>query len=332
MKAVFLTNPNEPFIVKEIKEPVPGDSEVLIRLAYSALNHRDLWMQKGQYSGLQSNLLLGSDGFGTIVAAGKNADAPLIGKEVIINPSLNWGDRSETMGSEFKILGNPDPGTFVEYITVDQKYVYPKPSHLTPQEAAGLPLAGLTTFRAVFTRAKVKTGDKVLVTGIGGGTALLALQFALAAGAEVYVTSGSADKITKAKLLGARDGFNYKEEWVEKAKRATGGFDAIIDSASGNGFSKLINVAAPGGRIVFFGGTDGPIGNLIPGHIFRKNLSILGTMMGSSQEFEDMLVYTGQHGIKPVIDKVYPSLEHAQEAFDYMAQGKQFGKIVLTNQ
>jgi NADPH:quinone reductase-like Zn-dependent oxidoreductase len=211
--------------------------------------------------------------------------------------------------------------------------VYPRPAHLTPQEAAALPLAGLTTYRAVFTRARVKPGEKVLITGIGAGTALLALQFALAAGAEVYVTSGSAAKIEKAKLLGAREGFNYKEEgWAKNAKEITGGFDVIIDSASGNGFSKLINVTAPGGRIVFFGGTDGPIGSLVPGYIFRKNLSILGTMMGSSQEFEDMLVYIEQHGIKPIIDTVFPSLDHAQEAFDYMAQGKQFGKIVLTNQ
>lgn len=333
MKATFLTDTNTPLIVKEVETPAPTENQVLIKLAYSALNHRDVWIQKGQYAGPKGGLILGSDGFGTVVATGSNVDAAWVGKAVIINPSHDWGDNPAAFGDQFKILGNPEPGTFAEYIAVDVKYVHEKPAHLADTEAAALPLAGITTYRALFTRAALKAGEQILITGIGAGTALLALQYAIATGAKVYVTSGSQDKIEKAKALGAIDGFNYKEEnWFLKAKDATGGFDVVLDSASGKGFGNLIETAKPGARIVFFGGTDGPIGNIVPNKVYWRNLSILGTTMGTLQEFADMLAFTAAHGIKPIVDKVFPSLSDAQQAFDYMHEGKQFGKIVLTNQ
>ncbi|MCE6987616.1 zinc-binding dehydrogenase [Dyadobacter sp. CY323] len=333
MKAVFLTNTNEPLVIKEVATPAASANQILIKLAYSALNHRDVWIQKGKYAGPKSGLILGSDGFGTVTEVGADVDSSWIGKEVIINPSHDWGDNPAAFGADFKILGNPEPGTFAEFISVDQKYVHAKPAHMTGIEAAGLPLAGVTTYRALFTRAALKSGEKVLVTGIGAGTALLALQYALAAGATVYVTSGSQEKIDKAIGLGAVAGFNYKaQNWPNAAKEATGGFDVIVDSASGNGFGNLIDVAKPGGRIVFFGGTDGAIGNIVPNKVFWRNISILGTTMGTLQDFDDMLAFTEKHKIKPIIDNVYPALADAQEAFDHMHLGKQFGKIVLTNQ
>lgn len=332
MKAVFLTNSNEPLITKEVPTPEPAENEVLIKLEYSSLNHRDVFIQRGRYAGKKDGLILGSDGCGKVAAIGKNADSSLVGKTVVINASHNWGDNSKAFGADFKILGNPDNGTFAEYVVVDKKYVYSKPNHLSDAEAAALPLAGLTTYRAVFTRAKIEKGEKVLITGIGAGTALLALQYALVAGAEVYVTSGSEDKISKAIALGASAGANYKdEEWTKKLQQQSGGFDVVLDSASGKGFSQLLQVTIPGGRIVFWGGTDGPISNIIPRDIFWKNISILGTTMGTVEEFEQMLSFTEAHNIKPVIDKIFPSLEQAQEAFEYMAEGKQFGKIVLRN-
>lgn len=316
----------------EVPTPVPSANQVLIKLAYSSLNHRDVWIQKGQYAGPKSGLILGSDGFGTVTAVGEGVDASWIGREVIINPSHDWGDNPAAFGNDFKILGNPESGTFAEYITVHEQYVHPKPAHLTAAEAAALPLAGLTTYRALFKRAQLKAGEQVLITGIGAGTALLALQYAIAAGAKVYVTSGSQDKIEKAKALGAIDGFNYKDaEWFKKAKELTGGFEVVIDSASGSGFGDLIEVARPGGRIVFFGGTNGPIGNIIPNKVYWRNLSILGTTMGTPEDFKDMLAFTAEHGIRPIVDKVYPSLADAQDAFDYMHEGRQFGKIVLKN-
>lgn len=332
MKAVFLTNSNEPLITKEVPTPEPAENEVLIKLEYSSLNHRDLFIQRGRYAGKKEGLILGSDGCGKVAATGKNADSSLVGKAVVINASHNWGDNPKAFGADFKILGNPDNGTFAEYIVVDKQYVYLKPNHLSDAEAAALPLAGLTTYRAVFTRAKIEKGEKVLITGIGAGTALLALQYALAAGAEVYVTSGSEDKISKAIAIGASAGANYKdEEWTKKLQLLSGGFDVVLDSASGKGFIQLLQVTIPGGRVVFWGGTDGPISNVIPRDIFWKNISILGTTMGTVEEFEQMLDFTETHNIIPVIDKIFPSLEYAQEAFEYMAEGKQFGKIVLRN-
>lgn len=333
MKATFLTDTNAPLIIKEVETPVPGEYQVLVKLAYSSLNHRDVWIQKGQYAGPKAGLILGSDGMGTVVETGANADPAWIGKAVIINPSHDWGDNPAAFGDQFKILGNPEPGTFAEYIAVDARYIHEKPGHLTDAEAAALPLAGITTYRALFTRAALKPGEQILITGIGAGTALLALQYAIAAGAKAYVTSGSQDKIEKAKALGAIDGFNYKDEnWFQNAKQVTGGFDVVLDSASGKGFGNLIETAKPGGRIVFFGGTDGPIGNIIPNKVYWRNLSILGTTMGTPQEFQDMLAFTAKHQVKPIVDKVYPTLSDAQQAFDYMHEGKQFGKIVLKNE
>ncbi|CAG5068610.1 Alcohol dehydrogenase [Dyadobacter sp. CECT 9623] len=332
MKAVFLLDTNVPLTIKEVQTPEPGASQILIKLEYSALNHRDVWIQKGKYAGPKSGLILGSDGLGTVVKVGSETDQNWIGKKVIINPSHDWGDDPAAFGNDFKILGNPEPGTFAEYIAVEEKYVHLKPTHLTDEEAGALPLAGVTTYRALFVRAAVKSGEKVLVTGIGAGTALLALQYALAAGAEVYVTSSSQEKIDRAIELGATGGFNYKEEnWFQTAKEETGGFHVIVDSASGKGFGNLIEAARPGGRIVFFGGTDGVIGNIVPNKIFWRNISILGTTMGTMQDFKDMLEFTEKHNIKPIVDKVFGTLAEAQDALDYMHEGKQFGKIVLTN-
>lgn len=332
MKAVFLINSNEPLLIKDVPVPEPSENEVLIKLEYSSLNRRDLSIARGRYAGNKEGLVLGSDGYGKVVAAGKNADPSIEGKAVVINPSHNWGNNPKAFGAGFKILGNPDPGTFAEYIAVDKQYIYPKPSHLSDAEAAALPLAGLTTYRAVFTKAKIEQGEKVLITGIGAGTALLALQYALSAGARVFVTSGSEDKINKATAMGAVAGANYKdEEWTKKLQEQSGGFDVVLDSASGKGFAQLLQVTVPGGRIVFWGGTDGPINNIIPRDIYWKNISIFGTTMGTGEEFKQMLSYSEIHNIKPVIDKVFPSLDSAQEAFDYMEGGNQFGKIVLKN-
>jgi zinc-binding alcohol dehydrogenase/oxidoreductase len=324
MKAVFLTGTNQPLEVRDAPIPKPADDEVLIKLSFSAFNHRDVWMQQGKYAGPKSGLILGSDGAGKVVATGGS---------VIINPSQDWGEDERAFGKDFKILGNPGPGTFAEYISVKKQYVHPKPTYLTDEEAAALPLAGLTTYRAVFTRGKILPGEKVLVTGIGAGTALLALQFARTAGAEVYVTSSSAEKIEKAVALGAKAGFIYTEDdWVQQAKKlVAGGFDVILDSSSGRTFYQLLDAARPGGRIVFWGGADTPIGNILQQRIFWKNLSLLGTTMGTPEEFAAMLKCTEKFNIKPIVDRVYPSLDQAQEAITYMALGHQFGKIVLTN-
>ena len=170
----------------------------------------------------------------------------------------------------------------------------------------------------------------MLISGVGGGVALFALQFAVAAGAEVYVTSSSDEKISRAIALGAKGSANYTtENWHKTFVKTHGEVDIIIDSAGGNGFAKFLDIAAAGGRIVFYGGGQGLINNLSPQKIFWKQLSILGSTMGSDNEFTAMLKFVETHQIKPIIDSQF-SIEQGRQAFDRMANGAQFGKIVIT--
>ena len=228
----------------------------------------------------------------------------------------------------------PDNGTFAEYLKIEARYLHPKPAHLTFEQAAALALAGLTAWRALMTRALFRPDDKVLITGIGGGVALIALQFAVAAGAEVWVTSGSEEKLQRALALGAKGGVNYREpDWHRTLLAQTGGgrtgyFTVLIDSAAGPGFARLIDVAAPGGRIVFYGGTTGNITDVMPSKIFFKQLNIHGTTMGTGEEFAAMTRFVEANKLVPVIDAIFP-LSETEQALRRMDEGKQFGKIVL---
>ena len=332
MKAIVLNDKNEPFIWQEVEKPVPGAGEVLVKIKAAAFNHRDLWIHKGQYAGLRYPIILGSDGSGIVVELGDGVNDSWLNKEVIINPGMNWGNNPNFHDRHFKILGLPDNGTFAEYVKVPADYLYAKPAYLSFEEAAAIPLAGLTGYRALFTRGQVKQGDKVLITGIGGGVALMVLKMALAIGADVYVTSGSDEKIERAVALGAKLGVNYKiSSWYKLFQSAVEGLDVIIDSAAGDDFKHLIELANPGGKIVFYGGTQGPISTLNPQKIFWKHLSILGTTMGTQKEFAAMLSLFETHKIKPVIDEVF-DMADAEKAIRKMDNAAQFGKIVLRNE
>lgn len=292
----------------------------LVELINSALNHRDLWIIRGMYANIKTNCILGSDGCGIYE-----------GRDVVIHPGINWGNNEAFQSKDFRVLGMPDWGTFAEYIEIDQKYIYPKPSHLDYVQGAALPLAGLTAFRSIVRKCQPQKGEKVLITGIGGGVALFAMQFALALGCEVYVTSGSQDKIKKARKLGAVDGVNYKEnEWDIRLKEMGGGFDVVIDSAGGDGFYRLINLCNPGARVCFYGGTAGKINNLSPQIIFWKQITIFGSTMGSDKDFADMLQLVNDHNITPVVDSVF-KLSEFDKAIKRMENAEQFGKIVLDN-
>ena len=327
MKAVLFRSNNEPLQITEIDRPVPQAGELLISLKYAALNHLDLWIWREQI--LENPVILGSDGSGVVCEVGPNADSQWIGKEVIINPSLNWGDDENRYLDTYQILGNPTNGTFAHYISISQQYVHEKPVHLTLKEAAALPMACLTAYRAAITKAKLSAGDKVLITGIGGGVALYLLQMAVAMGAEVFVTSSSDEKLQKAVELGAKGGYNYKQaNWVEQAKKDNRGFDVIFDSSGGDGFVSLCIVANQAARIILFGRTAGNINNLDPSLIYNKQLQISGTVMGTAQEFEAMLAFYQKHQLHPVIDKEFPLSEIA-EAFRYMNEGAHFGKVVF---
>lgn len=334
MKAIVLQEINRPISIQEVAMPQANAGEVIVQIKAAAFNHRDVFIQKGLYPGIQLPVVLGSDGAGIVSHIGEGVSEEWLSKEVIINPSHNWGTDTRFYSKHFKILGMPDNGTFAEYVKVAAKYLIPKPSHLSFEAAAALPLAGLTGWRALMSRAGLQAGERVLITGIGGGVALFVLQFALATGAEVWVTSGSDEKIKKAIVLGAKGGINYKDSnWGKNLITATGGdrsgyFDVIIDSAGGPNFSKLIDVAAPGGRICFFGGTTGNITDIAPAKVFFKQLTIYGSTMGTEAEFEAMVHFIEKYQIQPIISKTF-QLEEAEEALRYMDNGTQFGKIVM---
>ncbi len=316
-------------VFREIPTPLLMKGLVEIRVKAAAINHRDLWITKGKYAGIKYPMVLGSDGSGIVERVGNGVSSDLIGKEVLINPSMNWGEEAGFQGKDFKILGLPDFGTLSELVVVPEEAVYAMPEHLSYVQAAALPVAGRTADRALFGRAKVGPGDKVLVTGAGGGVAQFAIQFALAIDCEVWVTSGKAEKIERAVGMGAAGGGNYKEEgWGKTLKAKSGAFDVIIDGAGGAGFGDLIDLAAPGARIAIYGGTGGAIESISPQKIFWKQVSILGTTMGSPSDFHNMLGLVIKHKIVPVIDEVFP-FKKAKHAFAKMQEGTQIGKLVV---
>jgi len=330
MKALRLDGISHPLTLQEVPTPTPTAGDVLVQIKAAALNHRDVWIQAGQYAGLHFPCILGSDGAGVISSVGEGVSNALLGQAVLINPGQNWGDNPRAQAKAFAILGLPEQGTFAEYVSVPAHYAHSLPAHLTFEQAAVLPLGGLTAYRAIFTRAGLKASERVLITGIGGGVALLGLQMAVAAGAEVWVTSSSAAKLARAQELGARGGVNYKDDnWADELLRQAGGvFDVVVDSAAGPGFNNLLDVAAPGGRIVFYGATQGNIPQVTARKIFWKQLSVLGSTMGTEQDFASMINFVAEKQIVPVIDEIFPFAE-GEAAMRRMANGEQFGKLVL---
>ena len=331
MQAAVLPGLKQPVALQVMPEPVAAPGQAVVRLRAAAINHRDLFIRLGQYANLKFPLIPGSDGAGTVAAVGSSADAAWVGREVIINPALDWGDDPRAQGPGFRILGLPDSGTFAEQIAIPVANLAPKPAHLTWEQAAALPLAGLTAWRALFTRARLQAGEKVLITGIGGGAALFALQFAVAAGARVWVTSSSPDKLARARALGAAGGADYRAAgWGPDLQAAAGGlFDVIVDSAGGEGFGQLIELTKPGGRLVFFGATRGNPSAFDLRRGFFRQINLLGTTMGSPADFGGMTAFVAQHRIVPVVDRVLP-LAQAEAAFGHMEAAAQFGKIVLS--
>ncbi len=333
MKAIVLHDIGELETIRleDAADPRPGPGEVVVRLRAAALNHRDLFIRRGQYAGLRFPIIPGSDGAGAVAAVGDGVTEVRPGDDVIINPSVNWGDDPRAQGPAFKILGLPDNGTFAQLVAVPAANALPRPPGLSDEEAAAIPLAGLTAYRAAVTRGRVGAGDTVLVLGIGGGVATFVLLIATALGARVLVTSGSDDKIARARALGADDGFNYKTvNWVKAVKEVTGGqgADLIIDGTGGATFDQALDAARPGGRVVSYGSTTGPVPELAVRRLFFKQLDVMGSTMGSPDDFRAMLDLFGAGKARPVVDRVFP-LAEAGAALRHMDQAAQFGKIVL---
>jgi len=314
---------------EQIPDPQPGPGEAVVRLRAAALNHRDAWIRQGLYAGIALPIVLGSDGAGQVQAVGVGVDPALLGTAVVINPSLDWGTDNRVQGPAYRILGLPDNGTYAEYVKVPATNLFAKPDALSWEAAAATPLAGLTAYRALVTRARVQPGETVLVTGIGGGVASFALLVARHLGARVVVTSGSDAKIARARHLGAEGGVNYKaENWGRTVQAlCDGGPDVIIDSAGRDALPTLIEIVKPGGRIVTFGATTGSPSTIEVRRIFWKQISLLGSTMGTPREFGEMLkMFDGT--LAPIVDRVFP-LAAAADAHRRMDQADQFGKIVL---
>jgi NADPH:quinone reductase-like Zn-dependent oxidoreductase len=334
MKAIRLNELEGPEALsyEDVPDPEPGSGEIVVRLRNAALNRRDVFVTQGMYPGAKPEALpitLGSDGSGEVAAKGGDAGGPEEGAEVVINPALYWGDNPKIPGKDYRILGLPDDGTYAQFVKVPADHVFPKPSHLTHEEAAALPLAALTAYRALFTRGQLQEGETVFVPGIGGGVATFLVQMATAAGATVFVSSGSDEKLERAKELGAEGGVNYNSEgWSKELKKMTGGVDLSVDSIGGEVFNALVPLAKPGSRIVIFGATQGPVPKMMTIGIALKNLDVFGTAMGNAQEFGDMLEFYEKHALHPVINETFP-LKEATAAQQHMEEGKGIGKIVL---
>jgi len=331
MNAIVLRELGGPerLVLEQVSDPEPGPGEAVVALRAAALNHRDAWIRKGLYAGITLPIILGSDGAGEVAAVGPGVDPAWLGRHVVINPSLGWGPDDRVQGPSYRILGLPDNGTYAERVKTPAENLFVKPAALSWEAAAAIPLGGLTAYRALVTRARIQPGETVLITGIGGGVATLALLIARRFGARVIVTSSSDAKLARAVQLGADGGVNYTSNTWDKQVQALcdGGPDVIVDSAGRDVFPALLDIVRPGGRIVTFGATTGSPSTIEVRRIFWKQVSILGSTMGTPAEFAAMLaLFDGP--LVPVVDRVFPLIA-APDAHRRMDQADQFGKIVL---
>ncbi|KAF7305656.1 NAD(P)-binding protein [Mycena chlorophos] len=320
------------------EQPVPPlkDGEVLVKISAAGFNRREYWIRKGLYPRIAFESTFGADGAGTVVSSSDKNDS-LLGQRVFLTPMRGW--ESSTIGPEstFGTLGSsthPPIGTFSEYVVVERKEVVPTPAHLTDEQAAAWPLAGLTAWRAMHLGG-VKPGSTVLITGIGGGVALIALQFCAAMGANVYVTSSSPTKLSSAQELGARGGVLYTDgKWVQGLRERLGkdgietGVNVVIDGAGNEILQTVSPVLAIGGRIVCYGMTANPTITLTMREVMR-NQQVIGTSMGSRADMLAATKFIAEKKIVPVVAAVLPGLESAEKGFEMLDKGSQFGNIVI---
>src|SRR3954467_1992865 len=310
MRAVRLHQIGGPENLKidELPDPEPPAGGAVVRIEAAALNHRDVFIRQGLYPKIQLPSILGADGAGTVESVAAGVDASWVGRKVVIVPFDSWGDDPRVPGKDFLIRGMPTPGTFAEKIALPLDRLAPMPGHLSFPEAAALPLGGLTAYRALVTRGELKKGDHVLVTGIGGGVATIAMLLAQALGAQVSVTSGSEEKLARAKSMGAIAAVSYKQKGWEKEllKQAGRPPEVVIDSAGGPDFNALLAVVASAGRIVTYGATRGPAEKVELPRVFFKQIGIRGPACGSDAEFHDMLKFAAREKVKPLVDRIQP--------------------------
>ncbi|KAM3423696.1 hypothetical protein BST61_g1108 [Cercospora zeina] len=331
--------------LKTIEQPMPSpkETELLVRITSAALNHRDLFIRQALYGAIGFGVPLLADGCGIVIQTGSSPEAQKwLNKRVILNPGHGWA--SDPDGPEspsgYAILGgtklNP-VGTAAEFLAIPAREVEEAPKHLTSNEAAALPLAGLTAWRALMTKSgQAQPGRNILITGIGGGVAVMALLYAVAAGANVYVSSGSAEKIAVAKKLGAKGGVNYKEkDWDKQLKemlpKERKKLDAIVDGAGGDVVLRGAKLLRDGGIISQYGMTVGPKMTWTMPAVL-KNIELRGSTMGSRKEFAELVKFVNEKGLKPLVSRSVKGIDNLKDIdslFEDMNKGSQLGKLVI---
>jgi len=316
VKAIRIHEDGGPDVLRyeDAPDPQPAEGEVLIELRAASLNHLDVWMRKGMPS-VPKPRILGADGAGVIAGTDER---------VVINPGI-------MIRGKMHIVGETMDGTHAERIAIPRGYVHPIPAGLGFEEAAAFPLVFLTAYRMLVTRARVRDGEWVLIWGIGGGVATAALSIAKALGARAIVTSSSDDKLARARELGADVTVNHgTEDVVAAVKEATGGgAHVIVDDVGEATWKRTLEAARQEARIVVCGATTGPNPSAALHRVWWKQLSILGSSMGTPADFQGAYDLIAAGRARPVIDKVLP-LDEARAAHERLEAGEQFGKIVLS--
>ena len=324
MKAVRIHEDGGPEVLRyeDAPDPVAGPGEVLIGLRAASLNHLDVWLRRGLPSAPKPRIL-GADGAGVVVALGEGVDCFREGDEVVINPGLDEGAR---------IVGEHMDGTHAELIALPADYIYPLPDGLTFEQAASFPLVFETAYRMLVTRGGLQEGEWVFVWGIGGGVATAAMQIAKALGARVIVTSSSDEKLARARELGADATVNHAEADVAAAVReATDGHgaDVVVEHVGEATWKTSLQVAASGGRVAVCGATSGPNPPANLHRIWWKQLTVLGSTMGTQADFQAVYELVASGRAEPIVDRAFP-LAEAAAAHEHLEAGRQLGKVVLT--
>jgi NADPH:quinone reductase-like Zn-dependent oxidoreductase len=313
-------------------------TETKVRVHAGALNHLDLFVVGGLPNvRIVPPWIVGCDAAGVVEEIGPAVDTVAVGDHVIVNPGVSdrtceyclAGEQSECV--RFGVLGEHLPGTFAEELVVPAFNVRTIPRDIPFEVAAAFPLVTLTAWRLLVTKAQVRAGETVLIWGIGGGVALAALMIAKARGARVWVTSGSDAKIERALALGADAGFNHRTTDVAREARARTnkrGVDVVVDSVGQATWAQSLGALGRGGRLVTCGGTSGPIVETDIRRLFWYQWTLMGSTMGNDREFDCIAQELAQGRLLPPIDKVYP-LAEGRAAYERLAAGEQFGKIVL---
>ena len=322
--------------VAEVARPEARAGEVVVRVAAAGMNHLDLWVRRGLPIETTMPHIGGSDVAGEVVEVGAGVAPELVGARVVLNPSLTcghceWCQRGEDPLCEtYRILGEHTQGGLAELVAVPAANIYRIPDDYSFERAAAAPLAFLTAWRALTTRARLQAGERVLVTGASGGVSTAAIQIARHLGARVYALT-TTENVERVRALGAdvvydRDREDYSREiWAETGKR---GVDVVLDSVGAALWKQNLRVLARRGRLVTYGATTGPSGEVDIRTLFWKQLDILGSTMSNRTEFEMVMALVFSGRLEPVIDVVWP-LERAREAHERLESGRQFGKVVL---